>query len=282
MTRKQYEPVGHCIYCGASDRGEVLGKEHIVAYALGGNIVLPKSSCRTCENSTSKLELKVCRQMLSVHRTKSGIQTRRPKERPTDFQLDTFKDGNMSTLDIPFEDYPIDIFMPSFGLPGLLVGDAERKHWEGAELKVHAKRKYEIEGADRIRTKITIPGGEFGRMLAKIAHAFAVAELGLDSFLPYLCEFIRDGKGYAASLVGGLGSRPTSNSPNSEACHELELRVIRNHGRILLIARIQLFAHLGMPIHQVVVGEVSERSKRITKLTVPIGFVPQIEGSDSS
>lgn len=269
----QYEPVGRCIYCGASENEAKLGNEHIVAYALGGNVVLPKASCRSCEAATSKVELKVCREMLLVHRTKSGVQTRRRSERPVDFPLDVFRSGDVSEVRVPFEDYPVDIYIPSLGLPGLLVGDAERQDWEGIEIKVIAKQKFGIDGADRIRTKMIIPGGEFARMIAKMAHAFAVAELGIQAFEPYLCEFIREGRGFAASLVGGLGSRPPSRAQDANGCHELDLRVVRNHGRHLLLARIQLFAHLGMPIHQAVVGEVAERSKKVHSLAVPIGML---------
>ena len=39
-----YKPVGHCIYCGAT---EDLGKEHILPFGLSGSAILPKSSCRS-------------------------------------------------------------------------------------------------------------------------------------------------------------------------------------------------------------------------------------------
>jgi hypothetical protein len=33
-----------------------LGDEHIVAYGLGGTIVLPEASCKECEKETGRIE----------------------------------------------------------------------------------------------------------------------------------------------------------------------------------------------------------------------------------
>src|SRR3954447_14879910 len=42
-----YPPVGFCIYCGTR-KGD-LRRENIIPFGLGGNLILPKASCRDCE-----------------------------------------------------------------------------------------------------------------------------------------------------------------------------------------------------------------------------------------
>jgi hypothetical protein len=48
-----------CIYCGTqADQTEAkeLSDEHIIPYALGGNLVLPKASCDRCAKETHAFE----------------------------------------------------------------------------------------------------------------------------------------------------------------------------------------------------------------------------------
>ena len=53
-----YKPVGHCIYCGATEN---LGKEHILPFGLSGSAILPKSSCRNCASITGRTEQDILR-----------------------------------------------------------------------------------------------------------------------------------------------------------------------------------------------------------------------------
>lgn len=47
QQKRTYPPVGRCIYCGTKE-GD-LTDEHIVPFALGGNMILPKASCIPCQ-----------------------------------------------------------------------------------------------------------------------------------------------------------------------------------------------------------------------------------------
>src|SRR3546814_3930149 len=75
-----YPPVGQCIYCGSTK--EPLGKEHIIPYGLGGNLVLPKASCKGCEAITGGFEQVCLRTMFGPARLRLNMPTRRRKERP--------------------------------------------------------------------------------------------------------------------------------------------------------------------------------------------------------
>jgi len=96
------------------------------------------------------------------------------------------------------------------------------------------------------------------RMLGKIGHAFAAAELGTDRFKPALIDMILNGVPDYFNHIGGepeLARNPTSN-----ALHEIGLGYQRVNGKDYVVAKIRLFAnHMG-PIYYVVVGESLENS----------------------
>src|SRR5208282_4895981 len=109
-----------------------------------------------------------------------------------------------------------------------------------------------MERAKKIGKDINLTRGlsalEFYRRIAKIAHSFAIAELGF-TFVPYLINLIEATPPlFASHLVGGgLGDNP----PPSENLHEIEFVQSLDGpvGDELLMVRVQLFACLGMPNH---------------------------------
>ena len=82
---KIYAPVGHCIYCGSREWSpgcnRKLGDEHIVPEGLGGKLILPESSCKSCEKITSKFELEWLRSSFFAVRVQKGLGKK--KKRPT-------------------------------------------------------------------------------------------------------------------------------------------------------------------------------------------------------
>jgi hypothetical protein len=94
--------------------------------------------------------------------------------------------------------------------------------------------------------------GDFGRMLAKIAHSYAVAEMGLDSFTPFLCGIITGIKPYLLSHY--IGSQlVTTDEPID--LHEISFDTSGlDQGRYLVV-KVRLFAPYKTPRHLVVVGE---------------------------
>jgi hypothetical protein len=93
----------------------------------------------------------------------------------------------------------------------------------------------------------------FARMLAKIAHSYAMAKLGPTKFRPFLTNLILgESPSYPSHFVGSV-DRP---QPKSDVRHQIALDwEHRIDGRLFLVARIRLFGEYSMPVHTVVVGE---------------------------
>jgi hypothetical protein len=101
---------------------------------------------------------------------------------------------------------------------------------------------------------VSIKPQQFSRALAKIAHAFAVARLGLNGFTPLLLDLIHARViANAPELVGSDSDTPP---PATGIMHELSLVP---HEKFTVV-RIRLFASSSingqhaMPIYLVVVG----------------------------
>jgi 5-methylcytosine-specific restriction endonuclease McrA len=55
-SRHLYAAADKCIYCGALVSDGKLGDEHIIPTSFGGNLILPRASCRNCERITTKIK----------------------------------------------------------------------------------------------------------------------------------------------------------------------------------------------------------------------------------
>lgn len=246
-----YPPVGRCIYCGTTE-GD-LRREHIIPFGLGGNLILPKASCRACEKVTGKIEHHVLRHMMGHFRTKVALPTRRPKERPTALPLTTSKPGApFQTKVVPTTEYPTVISMLRFLMPGLLVGRPRDgtsitfSAWTGGLLS-------QIPPNTTVHSPWFRPD-HFCAMLAKIAHAYVIACHGIEiinQYVPVLPNLIF-GDMIDDSLIGSDPALHQPQNSNKNAVHEL--RTIQTPDG-LMVAQIRLFANLGAPNYFVVFGK---------------------------
>jgi hypothetical protein len=143
-----------------------------------------------------------------------------------------------------------------FPAPGLLRGAPSSNNFGGElvvrtfneELKAHI-------APEGVRMKFgTINILHFARMLAKIGHSYAVAELGLGGFRSLLTDIILGKSANAPDLVGGDGSGTPL--PETElTLHDVYLQNCERNGIVYVLAAIRLFAFAGMPRYHVVVGE---------------------------
>jgi hypothetical protein len=104
-------------------------------------------------------------------------------------------------------------------------------------------------------------------MLAKIAHSFAIAELGLDGFKPFLQQVILGTDiGHLGHYVGGTKEVP----PASANVYDIRLTTIQSKScREYLMAIVRLLSDVqGMPEYWVVVGEHPRRPKNSLLPTV--------------
>jgi len=248
---RTYPPVGRCIYCLSAD--DDLRREHIIPFGLGGNFVLPRASCRTCETITGRIEQISLRGMLGPLRTRLALPTRNKKERPQRLPLEIVKqDGSTETRAVEVQDFPqylITFLMPP---PGVLEG-RERVETITLEPRLITSRRPE-EPYTEWRTSLVVQPWAFLRMLAKIAHSFAVAEWGLkvfDTFTPLLAEIILSTSSYASHVIGGVAD--SDGTPT--VLHWVHGHILAQEGREFLVVDICLFTLMKAPVFRVVVGE---------------------------
>ena len=262
QEKKVFPPVGTCIYCGSLHN---LTIEHVIPYGLGGKIELPQASCSECAKITSSFEHTCLRTMYGPLRLLYGMPSRRMKRRPKTLPLKIKKTAteDWSYVEVEQEKYPFLILFPYFTTPLILAkqpvpqnrGAVTNKFWiRGAspayvfedllenlvrDLKVHA-----------VMPEAKAHVVEFCQMLAKIAYAYAVGELGYGSFKPYLLPgILRAELADCDSYIGSLDKE----EPPSASLHELSLVESMRNNQI--IVRVRLLSKLGTPTYFVVVGK---------------------------
>lgn len=257
---RTYSPVGRCIYCGTTE-GK-LTTEHIIAFALGGNVTLPKASCKSCADQTKRFEQICARYMFGPYRIKVGIQTRHPEDRPSELPLEIeSRKGSREKIQVPGTEHPSGILLVKFRPPGILSGEAPPKPGEMTDYKgwLH------IPDPATIRTNFARPDLNefiaanfdelaFARMLAKIACSFAVAEKRQFTEPHHdLPRFILGKTEVFHHLVGGsLGDMPQVPG----VLHRLGFAHEYRGDTVYLVVTIQLFAFLGAPQYKVVMAEL--------------------------
>lgn len=258
---KRYRAIGHCIYCGR--RSGKITEEHIIPFGLAANsLVLPKASCRVCQEATRDFETVWLRHMWWPFRTRIGAPSAK-KVRPDNFTLRRFKADTpgadatalrpVSVEQVKPKDFPLVYTAFKFQPPGILVGrpDSEPADYEiwvrGEDLK-----KYTPNTGDAVELGIANPQS-FSRMLAKIAHSFAVAEVGEEAFTPLLTNFIRGEDGFPILRWLGGDREP---HPSTLPLHQIS----RSTGIVgdtrYLIVGIRLFCFMGTPRYYAVVGTI--------------------------
>ena len=257
-----YGAVGRCIYCGAQgSREDQLSKEHIVPYGLAGNwMILPQASCGRCRTITGEVERFCQREMFGSVRIRMKLPTRHPENRHSTLPLELIRtDGRHERIAVPSEDALVMILGFRFPAPGLLRGVPSAENFDGELLakplvevgQGETWRKHLAPEGQRVRVG-TIGMLTFARMLAKIAHSYAVALLGLDSFRPYLRDLILGRSTTGPYLVSG-DPRPLEMQTNT--LHRVYREDCIRGGVNYVLVAIQLFAFMGMPRYHVVVGE---------------------------
>ena len=261
QAKKVYPAAGRCIYCSGS---KDLTDEHVIPYGLGGRIELPRSSCRKCSEVTSAFEHTCLRTMYGPLRLLYELPSRRKKERPRLLRLKVkhFPAADWSYTDVEQEKYPFLVLFPYFSLPTELSDESEpesrgattKRLWiRGASPSFNFKELLErltIElGVYEVMPEATTRVREFCQMLAKIGHSFAVGELGLDAFRPFLLpHIIGQDLDDRHRFIGSLPEDEVA----SNSLHELSITNTRLHD--LVVVRIRLLAKLGTPTYFVVVG----------------------------
>jgi hypothetical protein len=264
-----YSAVGKCVYCDAeiySDREGIrrhpLGAEHIVAEGLGGDLELPEASCLKCEEITSAVEGGILGKTLKSLRIHLGIRSKKKRPAPKTLPLTKTNEGQQEeTIEMPIADYPVILNMPAFGVPPVFFsGPGGNQVVYGFRIVILSFDHKKLLRDHGVGSFSSVPWDThlFFRMLAKIGHSFAAAELGLRNFKPLLQDLILKGD---PELFNHIGGEPDlARDPMSNAAHMLALGYQRANGKDYVVAKIRLFAKQSGPIYYVVVGESLERT----------------------
>ncbi|HAX18911.1 MAG TPA: hypothetical protein DCY64_01355 [Hydrogenophaga sp.] len=256
---RTYQAVGHCIYCGSTDK---LSDEHIIPLGLGGRLVLPKASCATCSEKTSRLERTCLRTMYGPLRMLYGLPTRRKKGRPETLQLKVKRTESSEWEYVPVaqERYPFLITFPYFEAPGALTslpesvagGPATRRLWIRGASPHHDFHELLQSLAEELRVHSLMPESKaevsaFCSLLAKIAVSYAVAEKGVTLQQSKLANIaLGEDMENCLQYIGSV----EKDEPQSMSLHELSLG---HHARASsMLVRIRLLAKLATPTYFVV------------------------------
>lgn len=259
--RTQYEPIGFCIYCGSTEN---LSDEHALASGMGGRHVLPDSSCEECRKIICKPEQYVQRTLMHNARSFYGIQSHYKRPRlPTSVQVRK-KSGEIVEIAGDPREIPFVIALPVFPNPTILVSDDPPPsgftagNWNPKPSNL--AEFLEKHDAEAIITK-TIRPLDLARVIAKTAHAHAIALLGPGSFKPLLCDLILGKTKQWIDLVGGEirpdhGDwkllKPTPRHVNTFIVFDW----FRNtDGMCFYVAAMRFFGNLGAPTYFAVLGE---------------------------
>lgn len=253
----RYKPVGECIYCGFTE-GK-LTDEHIIAYALGGDRVLPAASCEACQKLTSRAEHLALHDMLIQVRSQLGLPSRK-KSLPQKMPLVVRYGDEEKTFVLSKADHPTLAIFLCCPLPGELGGQAP-----SAGITVNGSQLYQVGGpplkdvlvklgTDQVTYSQTFRGNEYEKMLAKIALAYAVAEMGIQELRDSpLRNTIRG----LADDVGRWVGCGLWHPPPSLYLHQLQLISAGSW----TVASVRLFANVRAPEYLVVVKTGSQEDR---------------------
>lgn len=233
---------------------------------------MPKASCATCSEKTSKLERTCLRTMYGPLRVLYGLPSRRKKNRPKVLQLKVKRTEASEWEYVPVaqERYPFLVTFPYFEAPGALSileesasGDpVTRRLWIRGASPHYDFHELLQSLTDELHVHSLMPESKaevspFCSLLAKIAVSYAVAEKGI-SLQQSKAASIAVGEDMKNCLhyIGSL----ENDEPPSSLLHEIS---IVDHARNdFMLVRIRLLAKLGTPTYFVVLPFKSNQTTK--------------------
>jgi hypothetical protein len=254
--RVVYPPLWKCMYCEAV--GVPLSTEHIIPAGLGGQLVLPRSSCEACRRTTRNFETTCLRTIMGNARVHFQYPTKNPERRPDKLKAKVRIKDRIATVEVAVKDHPAALHLIAFDEPRIMRADhIPRGQFIGHPWYYPINFNPERDLAKGITgLRVSFQPLVFSRMLAKIAHGYATAIVGLDAFTPLATELIRGLSDNAPYLVGGEMAAGTDPLPG--VLYDLNLERRLEGENEYLVSRIRIFSHLGAPRYHVVVGKLGD------------------------
>jgi hypothetical protein len=194
---------------------------------------------------------------------KHGYQTRRKKERPTHLPLEVKNvDGTVTHSLCSLVDYPGTYLVAMLPPPGVLTGAVRSELNPEFQLSLvgdpnEINKVMSSIGSGHISFGPQLfAWGDFCRTLAKIAHGYLVACIGLNGYLPFLPDLILGRSSYLSHYIGGLSGNATVTMLSSH----LNLQYVPTSDGVYLVVNIHLLGAANMPTYQVVAAKVEDSS----------------------
>lgn len=247
---------GACIYCNAKDAK--LTDEHILPYSLGGFHVIREASCLDCADVTKKFEQKIARDLWGDARTSYDAPSRRKKDRQKFIHMSDAASPSRNTK-VPVGEYPAGFVFYRMGLPGLLQGlaadDDVSNSWKFTVLNDdHRRNEFLKNNPDKKLTlKFRNVPYEFGRLLCKVGYGQLLTVFDLGDFSPICLPYIMGEKTNVSYIIGETTEKT---APIPGIGYSLDAFGLIHDSKLLLIAKVRLYANAHSPEYQVIVGEV--------------------------
>lgn len=261
-----------CIYCKKTD--VELTDEHVVPFAIGKDAtILDKSCCVVCQRTIQPYEQSVLRHQLGHFRASVEAPTRKPKDRFTSLPLE-FVEANekgeaireLGKREVPIAEAPLILNLWQSPPPGILRIPFDPAFAEGRPFHY-----VESKVADPILKAVAAEAGiahvgfklrpvnrlHYLRTLAKTAHAYVAAELGVDAFTPYLTDIILNRSDDIARYIGDLSGVASLEGATGHTFKITlgEVPEVAGIGKGKIAVFMQFWGELGSPPHLVIVGE---------------------------
>lgn len=262
--------LGHCLYCDKSAQDEKLTKEHIVPFGLRGRRYIEAGSCGRCAELTKRIEQDALRSYIRPVRMYLELSKRHKKEAPTTFPVltrssllvDRLGRRAVKRVDVPLDDLPMSLQLPSYPAPGILTGALPSALHPSFGLVTDTRLQADYqERVSRLRWRFgeimpppfTVPHEPWMLMLAKIAHCAMMARRRLRFRVGLLSQLILTSAPNLAGYVGGSGiSTP---SACSAPLHQIRFgHLPHENGVSYIFAEITLFAHYVVPRYLILCG----------------------------
>jgi hypothetical protein len=255
-----FPSVGRCIYCGGDGDGR-LTKEHISAAGIGGGLILPNASCTPCQTEIQIFETICMRRILLPYRKSRGL-VRHPNDLPATVPL-TLDLALQGPTWVALDTHPNVVVLPGLReLPGILTGRPPGPMVQ-FDYKIFGQLDIVDETKRRIQEQqvfgIYLDCYAWVRMLAKIAHGYAVAELGLNRFAPALPDLILGRNPLLSSYL--IGKCPVPRSiPDNPPLLMIDMSCASMGERRFVAVNMRLFADLGeeTPVYTVIAGSFTD------------------------
>lgn len=268
---RRLQSLGKCIYCGAS--GVKLTDEHVIPYAIGKNAtILEGACCEVCQKIIQPYEQEVLKKQLNVFRAMVEAPTRDMRRRPKNIILPLVEYDEVGRTirelgdrEVPIAEGPLILNLWQSPPPRILGEEIDPVNAEGGPWRyIEASRADPILqqaaqelGIGRVGFRLSpVNRLHYLRSLAKTAHAFTAAELGVDAFEPFLTDLILNRSDDVGLFVGDKSGVAGLEGPTG---HSFKITLGQTPDELgqaggLIVVFMQLWADLGSPPHLVVVG----------------------------